>query len=162
MNKQQRVNVGIYCFDNDKRLFCVKIRKREAFGPPGGAFEYNKDKSIFDAACREFEEETHSKLPGKSTDYKVFIWKHKKYSDPVFIFLKKTPLTNIEKQNLVNNYDSSKIYNRETDDIAFINLDSIRNHRSLVGIKYKKIGHSASFIMPIIKYLRPHLFFRFY
>lgn len=149
------MNVGIYIFDKYQRLFCVRVVNR-GYAPPGGAI-VSGDGSIYNAAKREFFEETGSRLPGVRSDYDFYHWKLKRDSTPCVLLIKRTPLTRTEKNSLIKNYDRNLILYGETNDIAFLNKENIYQRRKVTGLVYNHKDDIVYFLIPILRKIYPFI-----
>ncbi len=142
MKETKIKNVGILLYDEKKRILLV--RQRRGFTPPGGSVEAF-DKTLFEAAVREFYEETSVKFPFKRNECNKWLYRNRRHH--CLCFFPKFPLTEKNADEIMRNFDVKKILYEESDDIKFVCIDKIIfNPKIIVRGKLGKTAPLASFV----------------
>ncbi len=149
--RSKRFSVGVVIMDTDDKVLLVKNRR--GWNPPGGGIE--AEETWFQAAAREFFEETLSPLPFESTDYTL----HHMPNSILYVCRKKLPLK--MKINIIKNYDANKVLYHETSDILFSN-NFFNLRKNMRGQRHGRIGKLANFVPDTMAFVQRVLFQRRY
>ena len=147
--KAKRFSVGVVILDTEGRVLLVKNRR--GWNPPGGGIE--AEETWFQAAAREFLEETLSPLPFNARDYSLH------HVPNSILYVCKKQLTPSMKVNIIKNYDASRVLYHETSDIMFSsNWFNLR--KQMRGQRHGRVGRLADFVPGTMRFVERVLFRR--